>query len=94
MIQLTLTLKMTTAQVVETSVAVNNNSPTFTRTIKLNLLLKLEVVAKFYCSAVGRKTRFFSYFQTDNVNFHVYKYVYKTLASRILPIAASTPPAL
>ena len=27
MIQLTLTLKMTTAQVVETSVAVNNNSP-------------------------------------------------------------------
>ena len=28
MIQLTLTLKMTTAQVVETSVTVNNNSPT------------------------------------------------------------------
>ena len=27
-IQLTLTLKMTTAQVVETSVTVNNNSPT------------------------------------------------------------------
>ena len=27
MIQLTLTLKMTTAQVVETSVSVNNNSP-------------------------------------------------------------------
>ena len=27
MIQLTLTLKMTTAQVVETSVIVNNNSP-------------------------------------------------------------------
>ena len=27
MVQLTLTLKMTTAQVVETSVAVNNNSP-------------------------------------------------------------------
>ena len=27
MIQLTLSLKMTTAQVVETSVAVNNNSP-------------------------------------------------------------------
>ena len=27
MIQLTLTLKMTTAQVVETSVTVNNNSP-------------------------------------------------------------------
>jgi len=42
-IQLTLTLKMTTAQVVETSVTVNNNSPikaTFTRTIKLNVLLK------------------------------------------------------
>ena len=28
MIQLTLTLKMTTAKVVETSVTVNNNSPT------------------------------------------------------------------
>ena len=27
MVQLTLTLKMTTAQVVETSVTVNNNSP-------------------------------------------------------------------
>ena len=43
MVQLTLTLKMTTAQVVETSVTVNNNSHiqgyTFTRTIKLNLLL-------------------------------------------------------
>ena len=41
---LTLTLKMTIAQVVETSVTVNNNSPirrtTFTRTIKLNLLSK------------------------------------------------------
>ena len=39
----TLTLKMTTAQVVETSVTVNNNSPiqdSLTRTIKLNLLLK------------------------------------------------------
>ena len=38
-------LRMTTAQVVETSVTVKNNSPiqyyTFTRTIKLNLLLKL-----------------------------------------------------
>ena len=42
MIQLTLTLKMTTTQVVETLVNLNNNSPidTFTRTIKLNLLLK------------------------------------------------------
>ena len=44
-IQLTLILEMTTAQVVETSVTVNNNSPslfrtTFTRTIILNLLLK------------------------------------------------------
>ena len=43
MVQLTLTLKMTTAQVVETTVTVNNNSHiqgyTFTRTIKLNLLL-------------------------------------------------------
>ena len=39
-IQLTLTLKMTTAQVVEMSVTVNNNSPMFTRTIKLNQLLK------------------------------------------------------
>ena len=42
-VQLTLTLKMTIAQVVETSVTVNNNSHiqgyTFTRTIKLNLLL-------------------------------------------------------
>ena len=41
--QLTLTLKMTTAQVVETSVTVNNNIPIqdyFTRTIKLNLLMK------------------------------------------------------
>ena len=37
MIQLTLTLKMTTAQVIETSVTVNNNS---SPTIKLNLLLK------------------------------------------------------
>ena len=40
-IQLTLTLKMTTAQVIETSVAVNNNSPiqdyVQTRTMKLNL---------------------------------------------------------
>ena len=40
-IQLTLTLKMTTAQVVETSVTFNNStSPiqdTFTRTIKLHL---------------------------------------------------------
>ena len=38
-----LTLKMTTAQVVETSVTVNNNSPIqdyVHRTIKLNLLLK------------------------------------------------------
>ena len=42
MIQLTLTPKMTTTQVVETLVNLNNNSPidTFTRTIKLNLLLK------------------------------------------------------
>ena len=44
MIQLTLTLKITTTQVVETSATVNNNSPifrtTFTRTINLNLLLK------------------------------------------------------
>ena len=42
-IQLTLTLNMTTTQVVETSVTVNNNSPfrtTFTRMIKHNLLLK------------------------------------------------------
>ena len=42
-VQLTLTLKMTIAQVVETSVTVNNNSHiqgyTFIRTIKLNLLL-------------------------------------------------------
>ena len=41
-IQLTLILKITTAQVVETSVTVNNNSlfrTTFTWTIKLNLLL-------------------------------------------------------
>ena len=43
--QLTLTLKVTTAQVVETSLTVNNNSPiqsyiAFTRTIKLNLLMK------------------------------------------------------
>ena len=41
-IQFTLTLKMTTAQVVETSVTFNNNSTSpiqdrFTRTIKLNL---------------------------------------------------------
>ena len=36
---------MTTAQVVETSVTVNNNSPTmFTWTIKLNLLLKKMIV--------------------------------------------------
>ena len=47
-IQLTLTLKMTTAQVVETSVTVNNNwtvlfRTTFTRTIKLNLLLKCSI---------------------------------------------------
>ena len=44
-IQLTLTLKMTTAQVVETSVTVNNNSPMqdfVTRTIKLKLLLNLQ----------------------------------------------------
>ena len=42
-IQLTLALKMTTVQVVETSVTVNNNSPIedyVPRTIKLNLLLK------------------------------------------------------
>ena len=39
----TLTLKMTTAQVVETSVTANNNSPIqdhVHQTIKLNLLLK------------------------------------------------------
>ena len=46
MIQLTLTLKMTTAQVVETSVTVNNNltvlfRTTVTGTIKLNLLLTI-----------------------------------------------------
>ena len=42
MIQLTLTLKMTTAQVVETLVTVNNKSPiqdSITRTIILNLLM-------------------------------------------------------
>ena len=42
-IQLTLTLKMTTPQVVETSVTVNNNSPIqdyIHPTIKLSLLLK------------------------------------------------------
>ena len=42
MIQLTLTLKMTTAQVVETSVTVNNNSPIqdyVTRTIILILVM-------------------------------------------------------
>ena len=42
MIQLTLTLKMTTAQVVETLVNVNNKSPiqdSITRTIILNLLM-------------------------------------------------------
>ena len=43
-IQLTLTLKMTTAQVVEMSVTVNNNRvlfrTTFTWTIILNLLMK------------------------------------------------------
>ena len=43
-IQLTLTLKMTTAQVVETLVTVNNSPiqdySTFTRTIILNLLKK------------------------------------------------------
>ena len=43
-IQLTLTLKMTTAQVVEMSVTVNNNrvlfKTTFTWTIILNLLMK------------------------------------------------------
>ena len=41
-IQLTLTLKMTTAQVVETSVTVNNNSPIqdyVTRTIILILVM-------------------------------------------------------
>ena len=42
--QLTLTLKMTTAQVVQTSVTVNNNTPIqdyfFTGTISLNLLFK------------------------------------------------------
>ena len=38
MIELTLTLKITTAQVVETSVTVNN---TFNWMIKLNLLLNL-----------------------------------------------------
>ena len=46
--QLTLTLKMTTAQVVETSVTVNNKSYSgpraFTRTIKLNLLLTFLLV--------------------------------------------------
>ena len=43
MIQLTLTLKMTTAQVVKTSVTVNNNSPIqdYVHPVgKLNLLLK------------------------------------------------------
>ena len=45
-----ITLKMTTAQVVETSGTVNNNSPikirtTFTRTITLNLLLRLSCIA-------------------------------------------------
>ena len=42
MIQLTLTLKMTTAQVVEMSVTVNNKSPiqdSITQTIILNLLM-------------------------------------------------------
>ena len=42
MIQLTLTLKMTTAQVVETSVTVNNNSPI--QDYVLNLLLKFAFV--------------------------------------------------
>ena len=43
-IQLTLTLKMTTTQVVETSVAVNNNSPIqdLTRTITLRLLIRFS----------------------------------------------------
>ena len=45
MIQLILTPKMTTTQVVETSVTVNNNSPiqtTFTQTIKLNNWIKIN----------------------------------------------------
>ena len=41
-IQVTLTLKMTTAQVVETSVTVNNNSPI--QDYFLNLLLKFAFV--------------------------------------------------
>ena len=41
-IQLTLTLKMTTAQVVETSVTVDNNSPI--QDYVLNLLLKFAFV--------------------------------------------------
>ena len=42
MIQLTLTLKMTAAQVVKTSGTVNNGpiTTTFTQMIKLNLLMK------------------------------------------------------
>ena len=40
MIQLTLTLKITIAQVVETSVTVNNKSPIQAYIHKLNLLLK------------------------------------------------------
>ena len=46
--QLTLTLKMTTAQVVETLVTVNKNrvlfKTTFTRAVILNLLMKFNSV--------------------------------------------------
>ena len=58
-IQLTLTLKMTTAQVVETSVSVNNNSPiqdyVTTRTIKLNLLLNTKTIGRMTCHCLERE---------------------------------------
>ena len=58
-IQLTLTLKMTTAQVVETSVTVNNNSPiqdyVHPRTIKLNLLFDLALFHAAACTLSAQK---------------------------------------
>ena len=60
MIQLTLTLKMTTAQVVETSVTVNNNSPiqdyvhpddqTQPIIIIIIIIITIIIIMNYYCN--------------------------------------------
>ena len=68
MIQLTLTLKMTTAQVVKMSVTVNNKSPiqdSITQTIILNLLMMVLFIQNWLMFLN------FNLFNQNIVNSHV-----------------------